>query len=196
MSKENRNDSEIRNNVISNLYKIIGLVIVAAGVIVFTLLSQNSRSSTVDGCRVNDYSPFGQAQQGVWVDLNSYAEAYAVSNFDMEYPGQPLADYPEEHFRAFRRMFMEVYYTDSSGEEGVRFTKGYTCNGSEVYDLKDMTFRSTMIETVGDIDVTERGDGDTVSVATWYIGDYSYGIMALDHPLSKETIEAMIPQLK
>lgn len=196
MSEEKKNNEEARSAVVSNLYKIIAMVIVAAGVIVFTLFSGSRRSSSADGCRVNEYSPFGQAQQGVWVDLNSYAEAYAVSRFDMEYPKQPLAEYPNEHFRAFSKMFMEVYYTDDAGEEGVRFTKGYTCNGAEVYDFKDMTFRSTMIETVGDIDVTERGDGETVSAATWYVGDYSYGILALDHPLSRDVIESMIRQMK
>ncbi len=196
MSEENKNDEAIKNNVVSNLYKIIALVIVAAGVIVFTLFSGNRGNSSVDGCRVNEYSPFGQAQQGMWVDLNSYAEAFAVSKFDMEYPKQPLAEYPNENFRAFSKMFMEVYYTDDAGEEGIRFTKGYTCNGAEVYDFKDMTFRSTMIETVGDIDVTERGDGETVSAATWYVGDYSYGIIALEHPLSREVMESLIVQMK
>lgn len=196
MSEENNNSKDTRNDLVSNLYKIIALVIVAAGVIVFTLFSGNRNKDTADGCRVNEYSPFGQAQQGVWVDLNSYAEAFAVSRFDMEYPEQPLEGYPNEHFRAFNRMFMEVYYTDDAGEEGVRFTKGYTCNGAEVYDFKDMTFRSTMIVSVGDIDVTERGDGETVSAATWYVGDYSYGIMALEHPLSREVMESLIRQMK
>lgn len=195
MSEENRNDNEIKNNVVSNLYKIIGLVLVAAAVIVFTLYSGNRRTDTVDGCRVNEYSPFGQAQQGAWVDLNSYAEAFAVSHFDMSYPEQPLAGYGNANFRAFNRLFMEVYFTNDAGEEGVRFTKGYTCNGAEVYDTDNMTFRSTIIETVGDIDVTERGDGETVSMATWYIGDYSYGILALDHPLPKEVLESFVSQL-
>ena len=196
MSEENKNDAEIKNGVISNLYKIIGLVLVAGGVIAFTLLSGNRNSNTTDGCRVNEYSPFGQAQQGVWVDLNSYAEAYAVSYFDMEFPEKPLPAYPNDHYRAFKRMFMEVYYTDDAGSEGVRFTKGYTCNGAEVYDTDGMTFRSTVIETVGDVDVTERGDGEKIAMATWYVGDYSYGIQALEHPLDKDVMEALVRQLK
>ncbi|MBR3364445.1 MAG: hypothetical protein IKG53_06185 [Solobacterium sp.] len=196
MSEENKNDAKIKNDVISNLYKIIGLVLVAGGVIAFTLLSGNRNSNTADGCRVNEYSPFGQAQQGVWVELNSYAEAYAVSYFDMEYPEKPFAEYPNDHYRAFKRMFMEVYYTDDTGSEGVRFTKGYTCNGAEVYDTDNMTFRSTVVETVGDVDVTERGDGEKISMATWYVGDYSYGILALEHPLDKDVMEALVQQLK
>ena len=195
MSEENKNDSEIKEGVVSNIYKIIGLVVVAAGVIVFTLYSGNSHADPNDGCRVNDTSPFGQAPVAQWVELNTYQEAYAVSYFDMNYPKEPIAGYPEEHFRAYNRQYMEVYFTNAQGEEGIRFTKGYTCNGAEVYDTSNATFRSTVIQNVDDIDVTERGDGDTVSLATWYVGDYSYGINAMKHPLSREEMEALVREL-
>ena len=59
-----------------------------------------------------------------------------------------------------------------------------------------MTFRSTIIETIGDVDVTERGDGEKIAMATWYVGDYSYGILALEHPLDKDVMEELVRQLK
>ena len=120
----------------------------------------------------------------MWLDFDSLRAASLIANFEVEMPENPQPDlYPNVHYRAYTNVVVEEWFTNDEDEEGVRFSKAYTCDGSELYEA-NITFRSTNIVDVGDIEVTERGDGDTISMASWSIGDYSYSILALNTPIS------------
>lgn len=175
-------------------YMLIILGVVALIAIVMTLGGSNAVKP--DGCGTTPISPFGQQQQAMWIDFDSLRAASLIAGFETELPENPLADeYPNDNYRAFTDVMVEVYYTNDAGEDGVRFGKAHTCDGREVYE-PNITFRSTNIVDVGDLEVTERGDGETISMATWAEGEYSYGILTLDDPVPKEVMENMIRSFK
>jgi hypothetical protein len=173
------------------------VLIAAAAVIFFFMMSrgESPASSKSDGCGVNFQSAWGQTPAAVWVDLGSYNEAKAISTFDITYPQNPLADYPNETYRAYSRQIIEVAYTDEAGKEGIRFSKAYTCNGFEPYEPEDGDFRSIQIMDVGGMDVKEYGDGEKVSILFFVRGDYSYTILLTENPMEREQAEAFVSQI-
>ena len=173
------------------------VLIAAAAVIFFFMLSkgESPASSKADGCGVNFQSAWGQTPSAVWLDFNTYNEAKAISTFDITYPEQPLADYPNETYKAYSRQVMEVAWKNDAGEEGLRFSKAYTCNGYEIYEPEDGEYRSIQLMDVGGIDVREYGDGEKVSMLFFVKGDYSYTILMTENPMVREEAEAFVSQI-
>ena len=193
MDEENREPEQKPGYTKS--FILVMAVLMAAGVLIFMIISGRSQQETINGCGVNPQSAFGQTTQSVWVEHDGYAAAAVLAGFDFETPDTPLKDYPVPVYRTYTQQIMEVSWRNEAGEEGILFSKAYTCNGAEVYHA-NRQFRSVVIETVGGYEVQESGDGDTVGMAFWVDGDYSYTIMALDHPLAKDAIEELIRETK
>ncbi len=189
MSEQNRKSGYAKS------YMIILAIVMAVGVMIAMIVSRKTEPETANGCGVNPQSAFGQTTQSVWVDQAGYAAAKVSAGFDFETPDQPLTDYPAVHYRTFSYQIMEVSWRNEAGEEGIMFSKAYTCNGAQIYQA-NRQFRSVVVETVDGLEVQESGDGDTVGMAFWTDGDYSYTIMALDHPLPKETMEDLVRRTK
>ena len=186
---ENKPEKKIDMKSIAMIVMLIGAVAVVG-----FIMSITGQFKTSKGCNVNPQSAWGQTTPSVWVELNSYAEAKAVTVFDFETPENPRSGYDNIHYRAYTREIFEIWYTDDAGKEGIRFSKKHSCDGSEIYEV-EKKYRSVNIVDVGGVDVTEYGDGETVSYAAWAIGDYSYAILAIDDPLTKEELEKFVPQL-
>ena len=176
-----------------SLIMIAGMI--AAIALVGYIMTITGQMKTSSGCNVNPQSPWGQSQPSVWVDLDTYGEAKAVTNFDFTYPETPRSEYPDIHYRAYTKEIFEVWYTDDAGKEGIRMAKKYSCDGSEIYEVKK-EYRSVNIVDIGDVEVKEYGDGESVSVASWSVGDYSYEILVTEDPMAKEELEALIPKMK
>lgn len=158
------------------------------------IFSSRSQQDTINGCNMNPQSAFGQSTASVWTDHEGYASAKVIAGFDFDTPEDPSAVYTNVHYRTYTSQIFEIYYTNDAEEEGLKFSKAYTCNGAQVYTASRQ-FRSVVIEDVGGYEVQESGDGETVSIAFWVDGDYSYTILAND-PLPKDRIEELILETK
>ena len=185
-----------KNSGYAKSYMLILAIVIAIGVMIFMIVSRRGeKETTINGCGVNPQSAFGQTTQSVWVDHEGYAAAKVLAGFDFETPDQPLADYAHVHYRTYTQQIFEISWRNDADKEGILFSKAYTCNGAQVYKA-NRNFRSVVVETVGDIEVQESGDGESVAMAFWVDGDYSYTIMALDDPQPKEDIENMIKEIR
>ena len=194
MEKNTENKKEGINIYVA-IVLVVAILLVAANIMFFKGKGGASEA-TGNGCGINAHSAWGQTPATVWVELNSYLEAKAVAEFDFETPENPLEEYPELHYRAYTKEVFEVYFTDASGNEGIRFSKAHECDGKEVYEPKDGAFRSIFVEDVNGTDVKEYGDGKTVSILFWVDGEYSYTILADKNPLDKEFAESLISKIK
>lgn len=182
-----------------SIYTAIVMVVAILLVVAYMMFFKGkggTSEATGNGCGINAHSAWGQTPATVWVELGSYLEAKAVTEFDFETPENPLDEYPEIHYRAYTKEVFEVYYTDAAGKEGIRFSKAHECDGKEVYEPKDGVYRSLLIEDVNGTDVKEYGDGEKVSILFWTDGEFSYTILAEDNPLDKEFAESLISGIK
>lgn len=177
-------------------FATIALAAAGALIVIYMIFSGGGGvKNQSDGCNVNFQSAWGQTPNPIWIDLNSYAENKAVATFDFSYPEKPLAGYETESFRAYSRQVFEVAFRDENGNEGIRFSKAYTCNAYEIYEPKDGEYRSILRNDVDGVEVKEYGDGQTVSILFFAKGDYSYTVLMKDHPLSAAEAEAFVSQL-
>jgi hypothetical protein len=171
------------------------LILLAVFVVVAVMtIVQMNKGNASGGCYVVPRSAFGQAPQQQWIEADTAPEADYLASFSLSVPEQPSAKYTEAHYWVYTSQIYEIRYANSNDEEGLRITKGNVC-GNPVYDV-DQKYKSTNIIDIDGKEVTEYGDETTVSIATWVDGDYSYCIGAWNDPLTKETMDALIAQVK
>jgi hypothetical protein len=175
-----------------SILMIAALVVVAIMGIKSLVTSSSSSTQT---CEVVPQSPFGNSQQQTWYEAKSEPEAKAVGGYDIEYPDSVDGNDTKKYV-ALTKQVMEVRYYDGDTETA-RITKAYIC-GNQVFSflyVDETKYTSTNVVKVGDLEVTERGDGNTVSTAEWVDGDYSYSIGTWNDPLTKDEIEALIEDI-
>ena len=170
---------------------VLAVLAIAAFVVV---MYKSGAISTEDSCSVVPQAAFGQSQSQVWVELDSPATAHAVAEFWLNVPEELPFDYEETAYRVYTKQISEIWYFDEEGTEIVRISKGIMCGG-DIYTANE-TYNCNNIVEVGDLKVTEMGnDLESVVIATWVDGDYSYFIGAWNS-LSKEEMEALILEIE
>ena len=169
------------------------LTIAIVVVLFMTIMQLNSKGGE-EKCEVVPQAAFGQSQSQAWSELEGSAAAAAIAKFSLDVPTDPIEGYDDVHYLVYTQQIYEIRYLDDNANEGLRIAKGKMC-GKSVYDVNN-DYQSRTIEQIGDVEVTLYGTEDTVSIATWVDGDYSYFIGAWDNPITKEQIESMIPQIQ
>lgn len=135
----------------------------------------------------------GSAVANPFTECASLEEAAKLAGFDMTVP-EAINHYTEKVIRCMpgdstESGLIEVIFSDAAGTEGYRIRKAAgTDDISGDYNVYD-TDRTT---AVGTCQARLRGNGDTVSVATWTAGGFSYAIDAQDHPLTETDATALI----
>lgn len=171
------------------------MILLAAFIVVACMtIVQMNKGNASGGCYVVPKSAFGQAPQQTWIEADTAPEADYLATFSLSVPENPSAKYTKAHYWAYTSQIYEIRYADSDDEEGLRITKGNTC-GEPVYDV-DQKYKSTNIVDIDGKEVMEYGDETTISIATWVDGKYSYCIGAWNDPIVKETMDALIAQVK
>jgi hypothetical protein len=168
------------------------LIVIVGGA--FTIIQYYKSNSSSKGCTVVPQGAFGQSQQQQWIEVEDIPTADYLATFKLSVPENPAPAYPTAKYEVYTSQIYEIRYYNSSDEEGLRITKGIMC-GQPVYDV-DQKYKSTNIVTLGDKEVTEYGDGDTISIATWTEGEYSYCIGAWNAPIAKDAMEKMIAEVE
>lgn len=176
--------------------KVTMYILLAAAIVVgiLTIHQMGLGSSKDEGCKVIPTSAFGQGPQQMWMELDTDVAAAEGAKFTLEVPENPIAGYTNKKYEVYTYQIYEIRYYNDAQEEGMRISKGIMC-GNPVYDVNEK-YKSTNIVEVGDLEVTEYGDGTNVSIATWESGDYSYFIAAWKDALAKDEMEELIKQIQ
>ena len=171
------------------------IMMLVAGAAMLFLMLRGRTGGVTEGCMANQTSPFGQAQQSAWVDLPNEHQASTAAGFGLEYPEFESSVYTEKKFRAYTEQGFEVWYEDSAGNEGMRYSKAHTCGMKNVY-IADFKFKSMNIEEIDGKEVSLYGDGKGIGFVTWDDGEYSYCIECLDNMQPYEDAVNMMKAMK
>ena len=112
-----------------------------------------------------------------WTDFDTMNEAKAVIGYDITAP-ETLAGLSQTAIRFLndRDKILEVCYGgETEGADRASLRKG---TGAEDISGDSTDYAKTETVTVGDITVTEKGDGENVFSAVWTKGDYSYAFFS------------------
>ncbi len=171
------------------------IMMLVAGAAMLFLMLRGRTGGVTEGCMANQTSPFGQAQQSAWVDLPNEHQTSTAAGFGLEYPEFESSVYTEKKFRAYTEQVFEVWYEDSAGNEGMRYSKAHTCGMKNVY-IADFKFKSMNIEEIDGKEVSLYGDGKGIGFVTWDDGEYSYCIECLDNMQPYEDAVNMMKAMK
>lgn len=110
-----------------------------------------------------------------WLDVVTMDEAEALLGYGMTVP-ETVAGLSQSAIRALNDSdkILEVQYGGESGDRA-SLRKG---TGSEDISGDSTDYAKTETVTLGDITVTEKGDGENVFSAVWTKGDYSYAFFS------------------
>lgn len=109
-----------------------------------------------------------------WLDVVTMDEAEALLGYGMTAP-ETVAGLSHSAIRALNDSdkILEIQYGGDDDRASLR--KG---TGSEDISGDYTNYAKTETVTVGDIAVTEKGDGENVFSAVWTKGDYSYSFFS------------------
>lgn len=107
-------------------------------------------------------------------DCETLEEAAAAAGFDITVP-DAIDGYPEKIIRALvtddSKMIEVIYEKDEESEIRIR-----KAAGSEDISGDYNEYEHSNTVMAGESEVTMKGNGDTVSLATWTKGDYTFSL--------------------
>lgn len=197
ITETEKNDGEKKTPKKNSPYTL-GLLAAALVVMVFMGINYAKNSGKEEACVIVPQSPFGQSQKQIWIEFKDDLEAKGIAEFGLEYPDAPEG-YDIKTFKVYTRQINSVYYTNDSGEEGMRVIKAKMC-GKDVFesgfynDSNEYTFTKTVKD--GDRKILLKGNDSGVQVASWVDDDFSYAIGVWHNPVSEETMLKYVSEVK
>lgn len=135
-------------------------------------VAENEDKIPTDGAVATEEIPIGDNTQlpSPFVDCDTLADAAALTGFDIIVPDS-VDGYEERAITAIENDMIQVLYLHGDDQVCIRKAVGEEeCSG----DYNAYSEEKTV--TVGDIEVTMRGNNGKVMVAVWSEGGYSYSI--------------------
>lgn len=124
-----------------------------------------------------------------YVDYESLEEACEAAGVSLRLPDS-IEGYERIDYQAIDGQMVNVIYTAADGSMLlIRKAKG---NEDISGDYNEYEHNSE--QTINDIDVQVRGDGDTLSAAVWYDNGEAYS-MTVDRPMEKDRGLELLQQL-
>ncbi len=136
-------------------------------------------------------APMGMQIANPWSDFNTLEEAEADADVELTLP-ESYQHFDHRIYRAMHGEMIEVIYQDADGQEGFRIRKSHDV-GDISGDYTSYAQEKTL--TSGGRSVTIRGNGDTISVATWsnHSLNLSYAIcVAEDQYFTEDDIRSLV----
>lgn len=124
-----------------------------------------------------------------WTNCNSLDEAIKISGINISVPDS-IDGYPTIIYRAMKDSTVEIIYRN--GNEEIRVRKAA---GSDDISGDYNNYSQTKIISSGDISVTEKGNNDKISLATWTNGNYTYSI-TFDPAVTSDYVQNTAAQIK
>lgn len=124
-----------------------------------------------------------------FVDCESAYEASQIAGLEVTFP-ESVPGYSERFYQAIEGELVQCFY--SEGESKVLIRKAVDDGSGDISgDYNE--YGKTSKVSVGDVEVTERGDDGLVYVAIWTRGEYAFAIDA-DEGLAPEVIEQLVAE--
>lgn len=123
-----------------------------------------------------------------WVDCASMEDAVKIAGFTFEVPEQ-IDGYPNQAIQAIENDIIQVVYDD--GANSIYIRKGV---GTEDISGDYNEYEQSDEVSIGEFQVTEKGNDGKIHVAIWNDGDYSFCVGTPG--MSVEEIVAIIEQVK
>lgn len=126
-----------------------------------------------------------------WSDFDSLEEAEADALLQIKLP-ESYQNFDHRIYRSMHGEMLEIIYQDADGQEGFRIRKS---RGSEDISGDYTSYAQEKTLTNGGRSVTIRGNGDTISVATWnnHSLNLSYAIcVAEDQHFTEDDIRSLV----
>ncbi len=139
-----------------------------------------------------DMTTTDMADDGVQMPnpMQEYGSAEELSNavgFTVKEIGELPFTVKETQYFTYEDTLAEIRYTGDEQEVYFRKSKGEDEDNSGVYN----TYSQETTITVGDTEITCKGENDAYELAIWQQGEYSYSI-SLQTGISLEELQAMI----
>lgn len=164
------------------------VIVAIAGLVIFALIMPKTSSGTGETL----ISPFGQQPVAQWVTLKTQQQAEIVAEFTIHTPSVLDERCEAKEYNVFGKQIIEIDFKDADGKLTAVAAKG---KGQITLEKDPTAYRRIEIIDVGEAEVTTKGDADTVSLAEWYDGEYSYYLGLQNNPVSKEEMIELIGEL-
>lgn len=128
-----------------------------------------------------------------YIDCDTLADAAAATGFDITVPDS-IDDYPERFIRAIvtnDSKVIEIIY-EKDKENKIRIRKA---PGSADISGDYSKYEQNNTVTVGELEVTMKGNNDIVNLATWTNNDYTYSL-SISSGISSEAISDLIASIE
>lgn len=123
-----------------------------------------------------------------FVDCETAADAAQLAGFDVTFP-ESVPGYSNRAYQAVEGKMVQCIY--SEGDARVIIRKGV---GDEDISGDYNEYASVETAVVRGIDVVEKGDGQTIHVATWTLDGHTFAILA-DQGLEASVVEDLVVSL-
>lgn len=125
-----------------------------------------------------------------FVNCETLDEAITISGFDMTVP-ETINGYSERTIQAVKDDMIQVLYLN--GDEKICIRKAdrsgdISGNYNEYKEVNSIS--------VGDVEVTTKGDSGIISVATWTADGYTFAINISNKGMTVETISTLIAEVR
>ncbi len=132
-----------------------------------------------------------------FTDVSSISEAEEMTGFSITVPEAP-AEYPDMYVRVMTGSMIEIIFENKANETEYAIDEGYRIRkeaGTEDISGDYNVYAEVTTVTVDGRAVTMKGNDGTVSVAVWTADEYSYAVIAGEHPMTAEEMTEVISSI-
>ena len=127
-----------------------------------------------------------------FVDCDSAYAASELAGFDVTFP-ESVPGHTMRRYQAIEGEMAQCFYFEDDVDDADRvLIRKAADDGSGDISGDYNEYKKTTTVTVGDVKVTEKGDGKTVDVAIWSKDGYLFAIDAQEAGLTAAEIEALV----
>lgn len=125
-----------------------------------------------------------------WTDCESMEEAEEKAGFSMEVP-DAIGEYSKSLIQTLDQEIIQVFYEKDGSDDNILIRKG---TGSDDVSGDYNEYAETKEVQIEDVQVTEKGNDGTISLAIWKTDEYSYSVSVPG--MTEEEIATIIEQVK
>lgn len=176
---------------------LIFILVCAATIGAFTACGTKNSSSapstpSAKDTSVTENDAVGENTQiaNPWKDCETIDDAADIAGFSIDSP-QSIDGYPNTVIQAVDNEMIQIIYTSDTEEQSINIRKGL---GSDDISGDYNVYSESGSVTVGECDVTLKGNDGKIMLATWTSGTYTY---AINTPgISQEEMILLIQQVQ
>ena len=174
----------------TNKGKVIVVMVLCMLVLGVSVGCQNDKIEYIPTVPVEDQSGSDQVANP-WLEQETLEDAKKATGFAIEVP-DPLSGYSDMSIQTLEKEMIQVIYQGKTEENCVTIRKG---TGNEDISGNYNEYSQENQKKIGDFQVTEKGNGGKIMLATWTSGAYAYSVDC-NLGMSEKEIETIIRFVK